>query len=214
MQAASPTRRLREISGIAAFTVSYLAVAAIATWMIGNTEFVFYVGVMVILVAGVWALDRRIRISWGVLWGLSAWGFLHMAGGLVPLPGSWPAHGEGQPVLYSLWLWPGRLKYDQVVHAFGFGVTTWLCWEALGAHFRARGSHLRPNPGLLILCAAAGMGFGALNEVVEFAATLLVPETNVGGYRNTGWDLVANLVGAILAVALIRWRGARDRPPR
>ena len=50
---------------------------------------------------------------------------------------------------------------------------------------------------------SAGLGFGALNEVVEFAATLLVPETNVGGYRNTGWDLVANLFGATAAVSLI-----------
>jgi len=48
------------------------------------------------------------------------------------------------------------------------------------------------------------MGLGALNEVVEFAATLLVPETNVGGYLNTGWDLVANAIGAATA-ALIIW---------
>ncbi len=34
------------------------------------------------------------------------------------------------------------------------------------------------------------------NEVVEFAATLLVPNTGVGGEVNTGWDLVANFVGA------------------
>ena len=63
-----------------------------------------------------------------------------------------------------------------------------------------------PQPGLgsLTLCAAAAMGFGALNEVVEFIATLLVPETNVGGYINTGWDLVSNLCGTILAALAIR----------
>jgi hypothetical protein len=37
-----------------------------------------------------------------------------------------------------------------------------------------------------------------------FAAVLLVPETNVGGYINTGWDLVANLAGCIFAAVLIR----------
>ena len=26
---------------------------------------------------------------------------------------------------------PGRLKYDRVVHAFGFGATTWVCWPEL-----------------------------------------------------------------------------------
>jgi len=35
--------------------------------------------------------------------------------------------------------------------------------------------------------------------VVEFAATLAMPETNVGGYVNTGWDLVSNMTGATLA---------------
>ena len=55
----------------------------------------------------------------------------------------------------------------------------------------------------MVLSATAGLGFGALNEVVEFVATLLIPETNVGGYRNTGWDLVANLIGATIAATLI-----------
>ena len=57
--------------------------------------------------------------------------------------------------------------------------------------------------------ASAGMGLGALNELVEFIATLLIPETNVGGYLNTGWDLVANFVGATLAAIIIFVRGTR-----
>ncbi|MFO0896121.1 MAG: hypothetical protein U0836_01725, partial [Pirellulales bacterium] len=67
---------------------------------------------------------------------------------------------------------------------------------------------VQPTFGMLLLCAAAGMGFGALNEVVEFAATLLVPETNVGGYENTGWDLVSNMIGAFTAAAGI-WLWSR-----
>ena len=43
----------------------------------------------------------------------------------------------------------------------------------------------------------------ALNEVIEFFATLSMPKTNVGGYINTGWDLVANLVGSSAAALLI-----------
>ena len=68
-----------------------------------------------------------------------------------------------------------------------------------------------PTLGLMVLSASAALGFGALNEVVEFVATLLVPETNVGGYRNTGWDLVSNLSGATIAATLI-W--LRSRAPR
>jgi hypothetical protein len=47
------------------------------------------------------------------------------------------------------------------------------------------------------------MGLGAVNEVIEFAAVLLLPNTNVGGYMNTGWDLVANMVGSLVAAVLI-----------
>ena len=200
--------RLRELRGVAAFTGTYLAAAAVATVAVGNLEFLFYLGVLLPLVAAVAAVDARVRLSRGALWGLSLWGLAHMAGGLVPAPAGWPVHGAGQPVLYSLWLIPGQIKYDQLVHAFGFGVTTLVCWQALASALRARGLRARPSAGLLLLCAAAGMGFGALNEVVEFVATLLVPETNVGGYRNTGWDLVANLLGATVAAL---WLGVAAR---
>ena len=66
-----------------------------------------------------------------------------------------------------------------------------------------------PTFGLMVLSAASALGFGALNEVIEFIATLLVPETNVGGYRNTGWDLIANLCGATIAAALIWIHGRK-----
>lgn len=192
--------RLRQLRVLATFTASYLLVASAGAILGGNLEFAFYIGVMLLLVGLVWAVDRRVRLSRGALWALSAWGLLHMAGGLVPVPDGWPVSASGQPVLYSLWLLPGHLKYDHLVHAFGFGATTWVCWEGLRSSMDAP----HPTAGPLTLCGAAGMGLGALNEVVEFAATLLVPETNVGGYLNTGWDLVANLVGAVVAVIAIR----------
>jgi hypothetical protein len=37
---------------------------------------------------------------------------------------------------------------------------------------------------------------------VEFIATRIT-ETNVGGYVNTGWDLVYNAIGASVAAAII-----------
>lgn len=123
-------------------------------------------------------------------------------GGLVTVPEGWPVNGEIR-VLYSLWLIPGRLKYDHIIHAYGFGTTTWVCWQGLRAILRSYDARVRPTLGLMVLSAAAGLGFGALNEVVEFAATLLVPETNVGGYINTGWDLVANTAGATSVAVLI-----------
>lgn len=194
----------RSVRHVGAFTGFYLALAAVGAVWTGNLEFLFYIGVVLVMLGVVWAVHRRVDLTHGALWALSAWGLAHMLGGLMPVPEAWPVHGD-KAVLYSLWLVDGYLKYDHLVHAYGFGVTTWVCWQ--GLQQALGGSAARPTAGLMILVAAAGLGFGALNEIVEFAATLLVPETNVGGYRNTGWDLVSNLVGVCLAVGLIAGRG-------
>ena len=79
-------------------------------------------------------------------------------------------------MLYSLWLIPDLLKYDHVVHAYGFGVTTLACWEGLCAILTAQRNQVEssvpvPTLGMLTLCGAASLGFGALNEVVEFFLT-------------------------------------------
>jgi len=186
------------------FNVGYMLAAVAASVAKGNKEFIFYIAVMVVLIGVMTVVHRRVGLTMPLLWAFSVWGLLHMAGGLCPLPEGWPYHGD-HAVLYSWWLIPDLLKYDQIVHAFGFGVTTWLCWHAAKRMFReADGGLLKPGLGVLILCAAAGMGFGALNEVVEFIAVLAIPNTNVGGYENTGWDLVANMVGTVIAAVSIR----------
>ncbi|MDX1681814.1 MAG: hypothetical protein R3336_01725 [Phycisphaeraceae bacterium] len=190
---------------IAVVTALYMLIATPWAWVTGNGEFLFYVLVMLLLIVAVVAFHLKVRLSTGALACLSAWGLSHMAGGLMPVPESWPINGETH-VLYSLWLVEGHLKYDHVVHAFGFGVTTWICWQGLASSI-AGGPDRRavfPTLGRLTLCAAAGLGFGAMNEIVEFIATLTMPETNVGGYINTGWDLVANTVGAVIAAVIIR----------
>lgn len=193
---------------VAAFTAVYLIAATTLALALGNFEFLYYIVVMLMLVFVVWSVHRSVVLTNAVIWGLSIWGFAHMAGGLIIVPESWPID-SGSRVLYSLWLIPEYLKYDQVVHAYGFGVATWVCWQGISAAIRARDGQVRPTAGLMVIAASAGMGLGALNELVEFVATLLLPETNVGGYLNTGWDLVANFVGATAAAVTIYLRGTR-----
>jgi uncharacterized membrane protein YjdF len=44
----------------------------------------------------------------------------------------------------------------------------------------------------------AASSLGAVNEIIEFLAVILLGSEGVGGYTNTAIDLVANLLGAIV----------------
>jgi hypothetical protein len=76
------------------FTGAYLLISAIAAVLRGNIEFLLYVGVMLILIGAVWVVHRRVSLVSGTLWCLSVWGLLHMLGGLVTVPPSWPTNGD------------------------------------------------------------------------------------------------------------------------
>ena len=205
---ASPSAKLLPVF---LFNGAYIAIAAALSVSRRNGEFIFYIVVMLVLIAVMSLVHSRVKLTTGLLWAFSMWGLVHMAGGLTPLPAGWPYNGD-QAVLYSWWLIPQRLKYDQIVHAYGFGITTWLCWHILRNALRQPdGGAVRPTFGMLTLCAAAGMGFGALNEVLEFIAVLTIPNTNVGGYENTAWDMVSNLVGSTIAAVVIRVTTSLDR---
>jgi hypothetical protein len=190
------------VRGVTLFTLAYLAAGLALALRGGNWEFVFYILVVVGLGLVVLTIRRKTGFSSGLLWALSVWGLVHMIGGLVPVPESWPIDGSKR-VFYSWWIVPGYLKFDMPVHAYGFAVATWACWQGLHT-----ATGCRPTLGPLTISALAGTGLGATNEVVEFIATRLM-DTNVGGYVNTGWDLVANMVGAVIAAGLIWWNNPR-----
>ncbi|NNU81636.1 hypothetical protein HMH01_14440 [Halovulum dunhuangense] len=184
------------------FTLAYGA--GFTSWFLarGNLEFMVYVGTMMVFI-GLLGLSLR-TAAWPrpMLWALSAWGLAHMAGGAVPVNGS---------VLYALQLVPlvseGEmtiLKYDQLVHAYGFGVTAWLLWHLMARHF----PDLRGTTTIRVYPVLGAMGLGSFNEMIEFAAVLSVPETHVGGYVNTSLDLVFNAAGAMIAMLVI---AARDK---
>ena len=184
----------------------YIPVFMSVAWRRSNYEFLLYAGVVVIVAAAILWQQRRIRFDRTILWGLTVWGLLHMAGGNV--------HVDGD-VLYGLQLVPlvpeyDILRYDQVVHMFGFGVATLVCHHLLRPHLRVGLEHWGMLSFLIVLM---GSGFGALNEIVEFIAVLSVPETGVGGYGNTMLDLVFNLLGGMLAVCWLGWQRRRHATP-
>jgi uncharacterized membrane protein YjdF len=185
------------------FTLTY--VAGFTVWFLGreNYEFILYVLTMLGLIALVGLNVRKAEFPAPMLWALTFWGLAHMAGGGIPVGGS---------VLYSLQLidiaGDGEfriLKYDQVVHAYGFGVTAWVLFHLLARHFPL----MRGTWTIYTYPALASIGLGAVNEMIEFSAVVMMPETNVGGYYNTSLDLVFNAAGAIMAMLLVGWAQSR-----
>ena len=140
--------------------------------------------------------NKKVNYSNGILWGLTLWALMHMSGGGIYIKGV---------RLYEIILIPLSkaypiLKYDQFVHIIGFGVATILMYELIKPKLKLNNRWVAVS----IVVVMAGLGVGALNELLEFIATVLVPETGVGGYVNTSLDLVSDLIGAILAMVIIR----------
>ncbi len=199
-----------------------LLAALIYSFAVANWEFVYYSLWMVVFAGGILWLHLRIRLPLLLLIGLVAWAAIHLAGGIVPIPERFLDPGVDHATLYNFRPLPWLPKYDQVTHAYGFFISTLCAWRAV------RATHIiqpRVGFGLALAVGLIGMGLGAMNEVIEFGAVLLFPKTNVGGYLNTGWDLVSNLCGCAAAAALIWQREsvsspspageprAEDRPP-
>jgi hypothetical protein len=185
------------------FVLAYVLAFAVFYINIQNYEFLWYVGVLVFFFLLIALTLHRSKFDYLVLWGLAIWGLLHMAGGGVRI-------GDG--VLYG---WEiiklinigdtYILKFDQFVHAFGFCVTTLVTWHLLKPYLGRNVNYKIIYP----LIVAVSMGLGALNEIVEFAAVVVFPETGVGGYFNTGLDLIFNMLGAIIGAVIVHYRSRK-----
>jgi putative membrane protein len=185
---------------VAAGAVAFVAFDGAAA-LRGDASAASYALVMAILFVTVATADRWVGFTTPLLWCMVAWATLHLAGGLV-------VTGPHR-VLYNEPLGIPGVHYDRLVHAFGFGTATVACWQAL----RRYPPTPVPTAGLVLLAALAALGLGALNEVVEFLITRVQSSTSIGGYRNTGFDLISNTIGASIAAAWIYWQGRRAAEP-
>jgi putative membrane protein len=171
-----------------------------------NYEFLIYIGVIVFFLAIIVFTNKKINYPNAVLWGLTLWSILHMTGGGIFINGK---------KVYEIILWPiagepyNIFKYDQLVHIIGFGVAT------LAMYYLVRpllNDNFQKKVALSVVIIMAGLGVGALNEIVEFLATVIIPETGVGGYENTSLDLVADLIGAVGAMGYIIAKEKNNKP--
>lgn len=162
-----------------------------------NLEFLWYVLTLLGLIAFIAVTIHRSQLSHTHLILLSIWGFLHMAGGSVVVDGEAlyryvliPFHVDGDFTI---------LKFDQFVHAYGFGVAA----VALLSIFERWTKGTVGPRALAATSILAAMGLGVINEIVEFTAVVSFAETGVGDYYNTALDLIFNTLGALIAVGLV-----------
>jgi uncharacterized membrane protein len=175
-----------------ATSLVWLALAAIGLAR-GAPLTIPYLVIVLGLAAVIVRSDDRVRYSTLTLTGLALWGTLHLAGGLIELD-------DGR-ILYNTSV-TRLIHLDNAVHFLGFGAAGLAGFEALRAALTPKpATPLTPlTPRLAwAITTTAGLAAGAVNEVVEFAASHLLGATNIGGYENTGRDLVANLLGSLLA---------------
>ncbi|MAE42155.1 hypothetical protein CMO93_00155 [Candidatus Woesearchaeota archaeon] len=161
-----------------------------------NYEFLIYIGVIIFFLVLILYTNKRVNYPNPVLWGLTTWSILHMSGGGLFIQGKklyeW--------MIFNLVGAPYHIfKFDQFVHIIGFFAATLVMYHILKPKLIKDHKWFS----LSIVIVMAGFGLGALNEMVEFFATVIIPETGVGGYVNTSLDLVADLIGAILAMVYI-----------
>ena len=165
------------VSGIyvAAWTVYGLSTGSklafpYLVWMLSVGAIVMYV-------------DGRVRLSTHVLVLLSVSGFGHLTGGNVVID---------DLLLYEQ-SWRG-IGYDHVVHFLGLGAAGLAVWEATAWMLKASSGK---KAALVAFLGANAVG--ALIEIGEYLATLAVSEARVGDYANNMQDLIANLLGAVVA---------------
>jgi len=139
--------------------------------------------------------NKKVKYPSDVLWGLTLWSIMHLSGGGLFINGTRLYSKILIPIIGEPYL---IFKFDQLVHIVGFFVATLLAYHLLKDKLK---SHKWVSLSLVVIMA--GLGFGALNEILEFFITVIVPETGVGGYINTSLDLVADLIGAIFAMVYI-----------
>ena len=189
----------KELVPIVAVTICSLLFFAIFILIKGNYEFLFYLFVVLALATTVCIAQKKVHFPPFVLWHLVVWATLHLAGGNLSFAGT----RLYDAVLYPLIGEPYHiLRFDQLVHVYGFFAATLASYYVLKPLCKKE----HHACALFFIVIMAGLGLGALNEIVEFTATLLVPHTGVGGYINNALDLVADLLGAIIAMIYLRQR--------
>ncbi len=162
-----------------------------------NHEFVIYVAVIVAIFTAVFAALKYTEFPVWMLWMLSIWGLMHVAGGAVPTP-------DG--VLFAYKIYPFLdyggdfyiLKYDQVVHAYLYCLVAMMAYHTLRVPLAVKGHSFLVG----LAAAMISLGISGLNEIMEFLIAITLERNGVGGYENAMLDLMFNFAGAVVGAVV------------
>ena len=172
------------------FTICYLTIFTILAIIKKNYEFLYYTFILSALIFIIVLYHKKIHLTKHILLGLTIIGAIHIFGGNIYIAGT---------RLYDIWLIsPNILKYDNIVHAFGSFVATFVVYSFIHPHLDKKINHNAVLLSLILILIA--MGVGAFNEIIELSAVVFLGAAEqVGDYINNALDLVFNLCGAIIA---------------
>ena len=157
----------------------------------GNYEFLMYAITIGLLIYIIFKTDKMFNYSNLSKWGFVVWLFAHLSGG---------AFYFNNTRLYDIVFIPllgepfNILRYDQIMHILSYFVLTLFIYSMII-------SFAKKKPLLIAITALlAGMGLGAINEIIEFSTVVFFNSTGVGNYYNNALDLIFNFIGALIAV--------------
>jgi len=172
------------------FSFFLVGLLTLLTIIFQNYEFLLYAITVVILIIILYKTDKYFKFKRLGLWLFNIWLMLHVLGGLA----SYQGVRFYDLILLNLVGDPYYiLKYDQFVHFYCYVVMSILMWSVVQKIMKQNAS----NAVICVVTILAASSLGAINEIIEFFAFVMLGTEGVGGYINTSIDLIANLLGAI-----------------
>ena len=157
-------------------------------------EFYFYATVIFLTITYSWLRFRHIDIHTSILILIEITILLHFSGAFIEIDGS---------RLYDFRIL--EIRFDKFVHMINSMIAS------IVALYLLRKNEYELSGLVFIITILCVLGVGAIIEILEFIVTLTVENNGVGNYVNNMSDLIANLFGSIIGVALFsKYTNARS----
>ena len=170
--------------------LALIAVLGIFAYITNYMEFMFYSIFMFIAIFFVLIYHKKLHLSLGIFLMVLSLIILHMIAGFVRISGT---------RLYDLTF--TLFRVDNLMHSYGAVIFALVAYSYIRPYLDREAKH--DSLALASIIILLTMGFGAINEVLEFTAVMLFDSLGVGGYNNNMLDLIYNFVGGMAGAAIL-----------